>query len=573
MAWAVAPVYEFHYLIDSKQAQDNSSKVTLCPDGSILTLNHFGSYADGEEMTFDGEKVAEGAATTSTSDNRNLLLMKHTELGKKVWAVSSKKGYIDVSSTGNVVTDAEGNVILLLQVRCSDVSPVLNAPVLVDAGGNEIEFPDWNTSANVYNQVLVKLNSDGLVQWTKTIAQDQLPVPHATSGNSVTQTVNGVTPYALATDASGNIYIGGNFRSPMIITGEKNGVYVLQPRNLDTYNGDTQQAAGGAYLVKLDSNGNYASHLKFTGTVTRDQVCALVVEGNTLYFTGNIQGKAEQTVSAGNLSITLDNTLDGLMLGAVNTETFKPDYFKYISATANTAGKHTTQCKGMSYIDGSLYIYGLCLGGFEGYATNTTTMLQGFILKADAATGAVNDGASSAQSIGGYLGAFKYGDNLYFYGYALNGTIGAFLDEYPASGALERTARHTLVKGGGAPTAYSCAFNSKTTRLYTLSRGNNVFTFGDESSAKPESWGGVLGGFYFDKSQTDATESIAADAEAMTFSAAQGTLTVNAPEASSLQVVNAAGQVVVDTTVQAGTSTFTLAPGVYVANNSKVLVP
>ncbi|MDO5395888.1 MAG: hypothetical protein Q4F07_07985 [Bacteroidales bacterium] len=576
---ATAPEYLNHYLIDGPNGQDISSKVRLCPDGSFLTLSHFGTITDGEAMTFDGETVAYGAATTSTSDNRNLLLIKHNADGKKQWVVYSKAGYIDVASNADVCVGTDGSVVMLLNVRCSDGNgnDDLVAPVLVDASGAETEFPDWNRSAKIFNQIVVKLNASGYVQWVKTVAMDQLPVPEASSGNSATITVNAVTPYCLQTDANGNIYIGGNYRAPMIFTGAKNSVYVLQPRNLKGYNGDVQQSAGGAYLVKLDGEGNYLTHLRVSGEAKRDQINAMVVSDGSLYFTGNVQGTEGQTLTLGKYSFSLTNALDGLMVGAVSTDAFTPLYFNLIPATANSSSRHTTQCKGMQMIDGSLYIYGLVTGGFltapggSEILASSNTQLQGFAIRINAAEGTVTDGVCNKLGIGGYLGAFKYKDNLYFYGYQMNATMGAYLDEYASTGAFATPQRYSLIAGGGAPTAYSCAFNEKSTQLYTIARGNNVFKFGTVESAKPQNWSGVLGIHCFDRNAATTIETVVGDNN-LTVTGETGKISFVAEAPTQISVVNTVGQNVYSAEIPAGNSSVTVPAGLYIVNTTKVVV-
>ena len=279
-AFASAPVYQWSKLIDSHLQQDLVSKVVVTTDGNIVSLAHFGSSSDTDGIEFDGVQIATGSATTSSSDNRNLLIIKHNAAtGERMWNIYSKAGYIDVSSEGSIIATRDGGLLLLLNARSARVSP-FTSPMIVDATGAEIEFPEWNTSVAIYNQILLKVAFDGRVEWAKSIAMDQLPVPNASSGNSVNATTNGVSPYALAEDEEGNIYIGGNYRASMILTAHLNATYVFTPRNIDTYNGDSQSAAGGLYIIRLDSEGNYLNHLRASGTLTRDQINVITVGGD-----------------------------------------------------------------------------------------------------------------------------------------------------------------------------------------------------------------------------------------------------------------------------------------------------
>ena len=62
-AQAAAPIYEWNYLIDSPLQQDASSHIVVCPDGSFVTHNHFGSKTADDAISFNGATVATGAPT------------------------------------------------------------------------------------------------------------------------------------------------------------------------------------------------------------------------------------------------------------------------------------------------------------------------------------------------------------------------------------------------------------------------------------------------------------------------------------------------------------------------------
>ncbi len=576
-AWCAAPTYEWSKLIDSPQTQDLTSKVVLCTDGNPVTLSQFGSRTNTDNISFDGEVIATGAYTTSNSDNANLLIIKHNATdGSRIWSVSSKEGDIIISSAGNIIGTADGGVLALLNMRSSNVTPY-TSPVLVDHSGAEVEFPDWNTSVWIYNQVLVKINKDGNIEWTRTVVMDQLPGPKASSGNSVNATTNGVTPYALAQDSDGNIYIGGNYRAPMVVGGVDNGTFVLTARNVDSYNGDSQQAAGGMYLIKLDSEGYYQNHLRATGTLTRDQICNILIDGTTLYFTGNVRGNVGDELTIGGKALTIGSTFDGIMVGSVSTDLKTVNYLTYIKPYGNKSSKNAVKLRDLKLIGGSLYVVGGGTGGFgpadgaEAMVQSTGTLEEGWMLKLNPADGAWEDAANNDINIGAYLGMFEYSGNIYVLGYRLNATDGVFLDEYPLSGNLERAARHTIVKGGGAPTGYSVAFDPETTRMFAVARGNNTFTLADGSSSdKPTSWGGVVTSCYFDKSA--GVNGISDDASAFTATGEDGVLVVNSTEDVKLNVVDTKGVTVVSRDIVAGETRIPLAAGIYIANSVKVLV-
>ena len=129
---AEAPTQSWAKLIDSPQTQDLTSKVILCNDGNPVTLSQFGSQSATDNISYDGQVIATGSATNSSSNNANLLILKHSAKdGSLLWAVSSKSGDIIVSSDGNIAATADGGVLALLKMRSSNLTPYIS-PVLVD---------------------------------------------------------------------------------------------------------------------------------------------------------------------------------------------------------------------------------------------------------------------------------------------------------------------------------------------------------------------------------------------------------------------------------------------------------
>jgi hypothetical protein len=576
-SFADAPVFQWGKLIDSPQAQDLSAKVVLTTDGSPVTLSQFGSKNSTDYIKFDDQEIATGAATTSNSENLNLLVIKHNASdGSLKWVVSSKNGDFAVSSAANMCATSDGGVLVLVNGRSTEAD-ALAAPVLVDNSGAEVNFYDWNTSVRVYNQVLIRINEEGNIAWARNIAMDQLPVPNASATGATDHTVNGVTPSALAVDADGNIYIGGNYRAPMILTGDKNATYVLTARNIENYTGDTQSAAGGLYVIRLDKDGNYVNHLRATGALTRDQASLFCIDGSTLYIAGNVSGNVGDKLTMGEKSISMESTLDGFFVAGVTTDLKTVNSLTYIKPFANSSSTHTTKLRDLQLIGDNLYVVGGGTGGY-GAAGSSAAAVQstgkpeeGWFIALNPTNGSWVGAANNDISIGAYLNIFPYNNKIYVYGYRLNKETGAFLDEYEA-GKFERSNRYTVAKGGGAPTAYSAAFDATSTSIYTLVRGNAAFTYGDDStSAAPTSWGGLLATYKFNTSSS-AISVAQSDESVMTAKGVEGNIVISATDDTNVVIVNAAGQTLASQQVKAGETNFPCSAGVYLVNNVKVVV-
>jgi hypothetical protein len=574
--YASAPNFLWGKLIDSEKTQDLSAKVVFTEDGNAVSLSQFGSRESTDSISYNGEEIATGAATTSNSDNLNLLVIKHKiSDGSRVWSVSSKNGDFYVSSYADMTATPDGGVVVLVSGRSSDVAEY-TSPVLVDNSGAEVEFADWNTSIRIYNQVLIKINKEGNIVWARNIVMDQLPVPNATATGATDATTNGVTPNAVTVDADGNIYIGGNYRAPMIVTGEKNSTYVLTARNIESYTGDVQSAAGGTYVIRLDSEGNYINHLRVSGELTRDQANLFYVDGSSLYIAGSIKGTSGDKLTIAGKSVSVENEYDGIYVAKLATDLKSVDYVQYIKAFA-VSNKQSTKLRDLKVINDNLYIVGGGAGGYaqagasEAVVKSTGTTEEGWLIALSAENGSWVGAANNATNIGAYLNIFSYDNKLYVYGYRLNKETGTFLDEY-SEGEFTYTNRYTIAKAGGVPTGYAAKFNESSKNFVALARGNAAFTFGDDTSSDaPTNWGGLITAYTFAETGSAASASIEA-AKAIKVNGAQGQIEISAEEDTDVVISNAAGQVLSSMTVKPGATTFACTSGLYFVNNIKVVV-
>ncbi len=558
-ASSVTPHYEWSYLYDTKSAQDNLSALLISSDGKLVSIGHFGSKTSEDKFSYNGEDIAVGSAIDGNSDNRNLLVMKHNEDGSKAWAFSSTQGYMDGASPTAVAATSDGGVVMILKTRGSSVSGVLN-PVFVNSDGSEEELTDWNTSAWIYNSLIIKLSSEGKMEWSRTLIQDQTPF-----GSRAT-TTDAVTPNALVVDDEGNIFVGGNYRTPMVISGAGNACYVLTPRNIATYTGDPQAAAGGMFLVKLDSNGDYLAHLNSTGSLSRDQISAMTVSGGKLYFIGNIQGNVDSELTVGDKSVTLTSSLDGMMAGCCGTD-LKMEWLNIWHTVGASDGKSTLQLKNLKAIDGAFYAMGALKGGIcapgESAAKISTasTMLEGFCVKFNS-DGTYSDSKIFGKSISAWLNAAKIGEKVCLFGYVLtNG--GASLTEWDSE------TPEYICTSKGATTSYDMVSDPKSNRLYIAVRSNQSFKFGDDETVAPSGFGSVMAAYNI------GTATGASDIKALKevkVEGGEGKITINASSPTNLTISDAAGLVIYDGVVETGLTEIAAKCGVYVAGGNKILV-
>jgi hypothetical protein len=566
-----APSLNWAYLADTSNSEYTYS-FTKTTDNNFVSLTQFGTKATAESLMFNDEAIGSGAVTSSTAENYNLALIKHDKNGKKVWAIYSKQGYFEGANSSVVATN-DGGVLLFIKVRATENNGYVS-PVLVDASGAEIEFYEFPTRNKVSNAMLVKVSAEGNVQWTRHFAMDELPVPDATE-KYADATTNALFTYGLALDSDENIYIGGNFRTPMVLTGEKNSHFILQPRNLAGYTGDTQAAAGGLFLVKLDSDGDYLGHVKVKGDLTREQISGLAYADGKIYFYGNVQGADGATLTMGDKSITMESTFDGILYGAISTD-LSVEFLRYIKPYAASNNKNSIQLKALRVIDGNIFMLGHLLGGLsaanenEARIATSGTLQEGFVIKCDATDGSwISAKDNTGMSIGGYYDVFKSGSDLYLYGYQMNATTGVYIEKYADNNDWEMVERNALLAGGGSPTtASNCLYDSTSGNIVVSLRGNKAVTLaGSEDTLTPSSWGSVIASFNI--SGNSAVAAVAADTS---YSTDKDAVIVTTAAPLAVAIYNAAGMEVANTTVAAGTTRFPLSQGVYMVNGNKLIV-
>ena len=76
-------------------------------------------------------------------------------------------------------------------------------PAFKDAKNNTVTIQNWNTGYRTYYAVLLKVSSEGVIEWNKYIEIDNSPEAAATYYTEGTP--DGIYPYATTTDENGNM--------------------------------------------------------------------------------------------------------------------------------------------------------------------------------------------------------------------------------------------------------------------------------------------------------------------------------------------------------------------------------
>ncbi|MCX6276214.1 MAG: hypothetical protein NTV09_13520, partial [Bacteroidetes bacterium] len=206
--------------------------ITSDGDGHIFASGYF----VGASMTLGGVTLSNGGFFN------NMFVAKFDTAGNIIWARTCTGGTGPGSGDGfSVATDANGNVFMTGYFSATDIT-----------FGN-VTLSNPNTEYSAY---IVKYDSSGTVQWAR-----------KSSGGLFNFS------YKVATDASGNAYMAGEFSNNSIVFGN-----------------DTLQFLGGnndGFVVKYDAAGNVV-WAKCFGGVSDDAVHDIVCDATGhIYITGN----------------------------------------------------------------------------------------------------------------------------------------------------------------------------------------------------------------------------------------------------------------------------------------------
>jgi len=566
-----SPTFKWSKIVDSPEANDQNGGIVTTSDGNFVSYNSFQSSGSDSPCYFGSDIVANGSATDK---NRNLLVLKNDANGNKLWTVYSRNGYTDASD-GGITATADGGVLVLLKIRPTSSTPY-KAMILVDAAGDETELYDMNTSILGYTQAILKINATGHIEWVRTILADQLPVPAASTSAAIDKTTDAVNPSAICTDPDGNIYVGGNYRAPIIYSNANNGCFVLTARNVATYNGDPQRNAGGLYIVKLDNDGYYLSHIKPEGINEYENIKGLSYADGNIVFNGTAKGcGTESSLTIGDKSFSMaDDTSDGLFIGSVKASDLSCNYLKRFKTYLNSSNKFVLQVKNSFIAGNKLYVLGAINGGLGEPDTSTAaiategTMLEAFALQINAADGSIERSrCEPGKTITGYYGGFVYENKVYFQGYTI--MKDAFIDSYPVSGSWTDNTRMTFLTGS-VGMANGAAIDNTGTAVFSTRINGKATLSGTDTTPETTGYGTVLTSYNLG-TQTGISDTIT-DNSGTTFTGGKGNITVTSPSGTIINIYSLNGIYVTSVTVPAGTSHIELDAGIYIANGNKVIV-
>ena len=380
-----AQTLKWHHTLDSNPAAgDNAIELAQAADGTCLVLNMWASceagvqpgtmyqnapadfmhyYIDGQlakddkgnEITGSLYKISDG-----TSCANNIALQKVDPLtGEIKWIVYTDRGG-ENSSYEHIVPTKDGGCLMQLYFRhwAQDQETTLIRINGTNGTQQELKtdeglWTDDNGNPHSYFvPVLVKISSDGRVEWAKTLWKIA-PVKglkNAPSWLSFTESA--------AIDDDENIYVCGNYRTTLTFD---NGTAVTPTNGIAGWNGDDQATIGDLYIVKFDKNGNYLKHLVSGGTAANAFAMNMVVEGGKVYITGHVTGNGGK-LTLGGKELTPGTEGQDMLVAGLDTD-LQVEWARIYNNVKNIGALHL---EALQYQDGALWQTGSLLSNTNG---------------------------------------------------------------------------------------------------------------------------------------------------------------------------------------------------------------
>lgn len=230
-------------------------------DGYSIVVDGLGnSYVAGYfEGTVDFDPGV-GTATLTSAGSYDIFFAKYDNNGNYLWANRIGGAGFDLAFA--LTVDGIGNVYVTGNFQnTADFDPGIGTANLVSAGS--------------YDMFFAKYNSNGNYIWAKKIG--------ATSGDY---------GYNITVDASGNVYVTGNFQSTVDFDPGTATANLTSSGNYDIF------------FAKYDNNGNYIWAKKI-GSTGADYGYGIAVDGTgNVFITGNFQNTADFDPGATTINLT-----------------------------------------------------------------------------------------------------------------------------------------------------------------------------------------------------------------------------------------------------------------------------
>ena len=558
-------------------AGDNGTEIAIYANGNALFLNTLGSKEGATDIYFGSQFLFEGSPYTGTSNDNNFDLTKVDAAGNPLWTIYTKSGDC-ASSQGGVAIAADGGVVFVAKVRQTDgkTEPV----TFVDATGATFDIA-FDSEKRYYCLVIGKANADGKITWIKKIDVEHGKAP--ASDNDFTAEAIYCRGVAVAQD--GNIFIGGNFRMPVLFEGHK-----VTPRNTAAWDGNSQTATGDLFIARYNADGTCTDVLVPQGNAMQtEQILGLEADGDNIYFQGFATPAAdgEKSFTLGGKQLLLGEAASPFV-GVLNSADMAVDWVSVMQGY-QVAGAAAYQNSSLTVGRDALWLTAQCNGEFrsEGntalaVATTQGKLREGVLMKFKKSDGTFVAGVNSregfdgmaATALTGYMGTIENdGNRVMVYGYGMNAQVGCYLRTYNAE-TLQPEPENTyniLKSTAAGMSALNIAYNAESNTAYVTARSNKgVTAAGLDETAAPSGWAVFAANFNVPEEAFTALAEVTATGREANVSIEQGSVTV-AAGTQAVVVADVLGRI--HALVEANTeSTVKLANGIYIIGGKKYIV-
>lgn len=558
-------------------AGDNGTEIAIDANGNALFLNTLGSKEGATDIYFGSQLLFEGSPYTGTSNDNNFDLTKVDAAGNPLWTIYTKSGDC-ASSQGGVAIAADGGVVFVAKVRQTDgkTEPV----TFVDATGATFDIA-FDSEKRYYCLVIGKANADGKITWIKKIDVEHGKAP--AYDNDFTAEAIYCRGVAVAQD--GNIFIGGNFRMPVLFEGHK-----VTPRNTAAWDGNSQTATGDLFIARYNADGTCTDVLVPQGNAMQtEQILGLEADGDNIYFQGFATPAAdgEKSFTLGGKQLLLGEAASPFV-GVLNSADMAVDWVSVMQGY-QVAGAAAYQNSSLTVGRDALWLTAQCNGEFrsEGntalaVATTQGKLREGVLMKFKKSDGTFVAGVNSregfdgmaATALTGYMGTIENdGNRVMVYGYGMNAQVGCYLRTYNAE-TLQPEPENTyniLKSTAAGMSALNIAYNAESNTAYVTARSNKgVTAAGLDETAAPSGWAVFAANFNVPEEAFTALAEVTATGREANVSIEQGSVTV-AAGTQAVVVADVLGRI--HALVEANTeSTVKLANGIYIIGGKKYIV-
>ena len=258
--------YLFSKQLGNKPALSTTNFVGVDAQHKIYRAGSFGG-------TIDLDPSATTANIISTGNSSDIFIAKYNTSGGYIWGKTITGGLTKNISAMNA--DSNGNMYIIgTYYGTVDFDPSANAAELTA-----------DTTLN--NMFIAKYDTNGNFQWVKSI-----------SGNIS-------TPTEIVFDANSNFYFKGEYNTDVfdIDPSPSNSIYLTTTGTTDTY------------FVKFDPQGNliWAKSINGQDSNSTSYSRSIVVKGNYLYLTGQMQGNCAFDSSNSTINNLTTASSDGFL--------------------------------------------------------------------------------------------------------------------------------------------------------------------------------------------------------------------------------------------------------------------